>query len=105
MIIHFNANEFSLITIAQHVLWIYKSTDGKMYILNGRCPHKGGPLYLGKNENQHIVCPWHETKVPLEKLIGSSYPAIFVGNRATLLFHDESNSPFSYRCLSKCISF
>ncbi|MEZ4825891.1 MAG: Rieske (2Fe-2S) protein [Bacteroidia bacterium] len=33
---------------------------GKIFALNARCPHSGGPLSGGVvNENDQIVCPWH----------------------------------------------
>lgn len=105
MIIHFNVSKVTLITIAQHVLWIYKNADGKMYVLNGRCPHKGGPLYLGEIKNLHIICPWHETRISLKKLIDSSYPSVFVGDCAKLVFEDKSNPSITYRCLPRCVSF
>ncbi len=33
--------------------------DGKIYAINGECPHSGGPLSEGSLEGNNVVCPWH----------------------------------------------
>ncbi len=33
--------------------------DGKIYALNGVCPHQGGPLGQGILTGSSIMCPWH----------------------------------------------
>src|ERR1700749_2699531 len=33
--------------------------DGKVCVLDGTCPHEGGPLGEGTIEDGKLVCPWH----------------------------------------------
>jgi nitrite reductase (NADH) small subunit len=33
--------------------------DGAICVLDGTCPHEGGPLGEGTIENGRVVCPWH----------------------------------------------
>jgi NAD(P)H-dependent nitrite reductase small subunit len=33
--------------------------DGEYYALDGRCPHRGGPLGEGLVENGRVFCPLH----------------------------------------------
>lgn len=33
--------------------------DGVICVLDGICPHQGGPLGEGEIENGRVVCPWH----------------------------------------------
>jgi len=33
--------------------------DEQFYALDGRCPHRGGPLGEGLTENGHVYCPLH----------------------------------------------
>jgi nitrite reductase (NADH) small subunit len=33
--------------------------DGKLYCLDGVCPHAGGPLGEGILQGEMLVCPWH----------------------------------------------
>lgn len=34
--------------------------DGAVCVLDGTCPHEGGPLGEGLIEGGKVVCPWHE---------------------------------------------
>jgi nitrite reductase (NADH) small subunit len=36
------------------------NVDGAICVLDGVCPHEGGPLGEGTIENGRVVCPWHE---------------------------------------------
>jgi nitrite reductase (NADH) small subunit len=33
--------------------------DGTISVLDGTCPHEGGPLGEGSIEDGRVVCPWH----------------------------------------------
>jgi len=35
------------------------NVDGTICVLDGTCPHEGGPLGEGSIEGGKIVCPWH----------------------------------------------
>ena len=35
------------------------NVDGKVCVLDGTCPHEGGPLGEGSIEGGKLVCPWH----------------------------------------------
>lgn len=35
------------------------NVDGEVCVLDGTCPHEGGPLGEGTIEGGKIVCPWH----------------------------------------------
>ena len=35
------------------------NVDGAICVLDGTCPHEGGPLGEGTIEVGRIVCPWH----------------------------------------------
>jgi len=32
---------------------------GKLYAVDNRCPHLGGPLAMGALHDNMLVCPWH----------------------------------------------
>jgi len=36
--------------------------DGQFSAISGVCNHVGGPLGLGRLDNDHVVCPWHNWK-------------------------------------------
>ncbi len=33
--------------------------NGKLYAVDNRCPHLGGPLAMGTLHDNMLVCPWH----------------------------------------------
>ena len=35
------------------------NVDGEICVLDGTCPHEGGPLGEGSLEGKRVVCPWH----------------------------------------------
>jgi nitrite reductase (NADH) small subunit len=35
------------------------NVDGAICVLDGTCPHEGGPLGEGNLEEGKVVCPWH----------------------------------------------
>ncbi|MBD8512882.1 Rieske 2Fe-2S domain-containing protein [Photobacterium sp. CAU 1568] len=52
--------------------------DGKVWVLPSECPHRGGPLHLGKQceKTGAIVCPWHDNRISMHCIKRSSLPAI-----------------------------
>ena len=45
---------------------IVAHTKGNFYALDNRCPHKGGPLCLGRISDRSIICPWHGARFELQ---------------------------------------
>ncbi len=35
------------------------NVEGAICVLDGTCPHEGGPLAEGMIEHGRVVCPWH----------------------------------------------
>nr|WP_298688032.1 Rieske 2Fe-2S domain-containing protein [uncultured Dongia sp.] len=50
-------------------------------IVNGRCPHRGGPLALGDFDcvRRELRCPWHGQRHGLARLQAGALPAIRIG--------------------------
>ncbi|MBM81732.1 MAG: ferredoxin [Planctomycetaceae bacterium] len=46
------------IVAAGRVFAVY-NVDGQIHILDGVCPHAGGPLGKGTLEGCVVTCPWH----------------------------------------------
>ena len=41
----------------QVLAWFH--VDGEIYVLDGVCPHQGGPLARGRLDRSVVTCPWH----------------------------------------------
>jgi nitrite reductase/ring-hydroxylating ferredoxin subunit len=62
------------------------SVDGRVYcvavlsgavcVLDGVCPHEGGPLGEGEIENGRVVCPWHSYAFDLRTGVNEEDPEL-----------------------------
>ena len=44
--------------IGKHIV-VFKTSDGQLKALDGRCPHRFAPFSEGKIINDHLQCPYH----------------------------------------------
>lgn len=45
--------------VADGQIFAVFNVDGTFHVLDGICPHAGGPLGKGKLQGQVVTCPWH----------------------------------------------
>jgi nitrite reductase (NADH) small subunit len=45
---------------------LFRSVDDRVFALNNRCPHKGGPLAQGIVHGKRVTCPLHNWQIDLE---------------------------------------
>ena len=45
---------------------LFRSVDDKVFALNNKCPHKGGPLSQGIVHGKRVTCPLHNWVIDLE---------------------------------------
>ena len=45
---------------------LFKASDGGIFALRDRCPHKGGPLSQGIVHGRAVTCPLHNWVISLE---------------------------------------
>ncbi len=45
--------------VAEGSLFALFNVDGTFYVLDGICPHAGGPLAKGTLQGRVVTCPWH----------------------------------------------
>lgn len=59
------AREGRAVTVGDRELAVF-NVDGRFLAVDGRCPHKGGPLHDGIVAGDTVVCPLHGWKIGLE---------------------------------------
>jgi nitrite reductase (NADH) small subunit len=45
---------------------VFKARDGKVFAVDGTCPHRGGPLADGMVVGHQVVCPLHAFRFAAE---------------------------------------
>ena len=46
--------------VGEKHLAVFRTRTGRVFAVDGVCPHKGGPLADGMlGANDHVVCPYH----------------------------------------------
>jgi nitrite reductase (NADH) small subunit len=45
--------------VGDRTLAVFRGRDGKVFAVEGKCPHKGGPLAEGMLIGEQVVCPLH----------------------------------------------
>lgn len=45
--------------VGGRTLAVFHSRDGKVFAVDGTCPHKGGPIVDGMLIGEQVVCPLH----------------------------------------------
>lgn len=46
---------------------IFRLTDGRIFAVENRCPHRGGPLTEGIVSGHFVFCPLHDRKISLKE--------------------------------------
>ncbi|MEV0132789.1 Rieske 2Fe-2S domain-containing protein [Dactylosporangium sp. NPDC050688] len=58
--------------------------DGRARLVPDHCPHRGGPLSLGRRtaDGRRLACPWHGTRVGVAALCRTALPMVRTGDTA-----------------------
>lgn len=81
-----------LVRTAQGCIAVFRTADDRVFALDDRCPHKGGPLSEGIVHGDRVTCPLHNWVFDMntgaaqgadEGQVGT-YPARIEGGRVLL---------------------
>ena len=81
-----------LVKTAAGCVAVFRAADDRVFALDDRCPHKGGPLSQGIVHDGRVTCPLHNWVIDLEtgKATGAdvgatrTYPVRVVDGRLLL---------------------
>lgn len=83
------------VLVGHHRYFVF-NTDGRPLLVRDWCPHRGGPLSLGRQtpDRRRLVCPWHGTKVGTAAVKRTSVPMVRSGDEAIVLLAEaEDDTP------------
>jgi len=82
--------------VGRRTLAVFRPRDGRLYAMENRCPHRGGPLADGIVGGGVVICPLHGWKFDLasgrcanEGLQVKTYPAALIDGRIRVLIGEE----------------
>ena len=55
-----------VVSTATGEIAVFRSVDDRIFALDNRCPHKGGPLAQGIVHGKRVTCPLHSWVIDLE---------------------------------------
>lgn len=55
-----------VVSTPQGEIALFRNVDDRVFALNNRCPHKGGPLSQGIVHGTRVTCPMHSWVIDLE---------------------------------------
>lgn len=65
------------------------NVDGKFFVINNVCLHRGGPLGQGELEGKVVTCPWHGWQYDVTSGKATMNPAVGVETYAIELRGDD----------------
>lgn len=65
------------------------NVDGKVFCLDGTCPHAGGPLGQGTLAGNKITCPWHEMEFDCRTGLVDSDEDMSISTYAVTIEHND----------------
>ncbi|TJZ64477.1 Rieske 2Fe-2S domain-containing protein [Chitiniphilus eburneus] len=70
-------DSFNSLAVGARRYFLLQNGD-KPVIAPSECPHRGGPLNLGRRKacGAKLVCPWHDNAYPTQSIERGALPAI-----------------------------
>ena len=95
LIVEMDAGKDTYLTVGETPYFLLKAARNRVLVCPDRCPHRGGPLHLGRRDCQTgaLTCPWHEATYPLPALARLSVPAVTRGGTTTAVFDLPPDTP------------
>lgn len=66
------------VNVADRSLAVFEA-DGEVFVIDGLCPHRSGPLVRGQLQGKTVTCPVHQWQFDLESGVCQDNPGARVG--------------------------
>ncbi len=89
-IFHLTLDSFNSLAVGQTRYFLLQN-GAKLVIAPSKCPHRGGPLNLGRRTEcaAKLVCPWHDNAYSIQSIERGALPAIRHGNQISIVTDNE----------------
>lgn len=81
--------------------FFFNQTDLDTQVLPVNCPHRNGPLHLGKmtEKGRVVTCPWHENKYSVCNLEKKALPSVKISDTINIVVSKSDEVRFWYEKL------
>lgn len=69
--------ETRTVEVGPHAIAVFRAA-GELFAIDGRCPHREGPLGEGEVRGTIVTCPWHGWRFDLRTGANVNNPAVRV---------------------------
>ena len=94
-VLEIDSQEHNYFIVGDEPFFLLETCNEKKMICPDRCPHRGGPLHLGKMncQTKSLTCPWHHMTIMPGALNRRSIPAVSNGPTIFAVFPVEPDTP------------
>ncbi len=95
LVVEFNQEEHNFLRVQEEPYFLLRTSDVGHVVTRDRCPHRGGPLHLGKWDcrTKSLTCPWHGACLTPMALARRAVPSVRAGSTITAIFPVPSDTP------------
>jgi nitrite reductase/ring-hydroxylating ferredoxin subunit len=92
-ILRFQRDLGNLVEFGDRSYFLHRDRDGAYVLIRARCPHRGGPLFLGTVQDgaaESIRCPWHDSVVSVKAMQKKAPPMVVNGSECRVILGDAA---------------
>jgi len=99
LIVHLESGE-NFIEIGEQRFLVLRAEGKGCRTISAKCPHRGGPLHLGKVEDggYFLKCPWHKSRLSIPHLLRNGLPTISTRGRVSIVVPDAKVDEIPHAC-------
>ncbi len=94
LVVEFDSNEHNYLMVQEEPYFLLRTSPHQCLVTRAACPHRGGPLNLGKwdRRTNSLTCPWHGMCLTKMALESRSVPSVRSDNTITAIFPVPENA-------------
>ena len=95
LVVEIDSTEHNYLMVQQEPYFLLRTSPHQCLVTRAACPHRGGPLNLGKwdSRTNSLTCPWHGMCLTKMALESRSVPSVRSDNTITAIFPVPEDSP------------
>ncbi len=95
LVVEFDSEEHNYLIVQEVPYFLLRISPHECLVTRAKCPHRGGPLNLGKWDclTNSLTCPWHGMCLTKMALESRSVPSVRSENMITAIFPLPEDTP------------